>query len=271
MSIRSEFGLLENPPVVNNLAPINFTEDSLLNTKASLDSLGMDAKGFYAINSHHLRCEELSKEHDGLHVVFAGCSVTTGEGIPIDMTWSKIVYDRLSKQQKLSGYYNIAQPGSTPIDIIHQVITYIGEFARPDIIFINLPDLDREDRYVRQGHENTDNPHVAEDIRIATGIQIYGHYSMLLDMCRRMNIKLISFTWDDVTKPTDVLDVRKQFSNFFTYTKEQMSEHLFNFEMDNRSHKLKKYFLTALDGSHPGVAFHDFYADFAYNILRRIS
>jgi hypothetical protein len=255
---------MEYPDVKNNLAPLSFSDKSLEQTLVELKKNGMSPELFYKLNSHHLRSEDFSKDHEGLHVLFAGCSVTAGEGLPLDMTWSKILYDRLSKEYDMSGYYNIAQPGATPIGVLHQTITYIGEFSKPDVIFLNLPDIDRENRLLMQGNENDEYAS-----SVATGMQIYGYYMLLLDMCNSLGIKLIAFTWDDLDAKTKVLDMRKNFKRFFRYSKQEMLEYMFKFELVNREHYLKDYFQVAMDGSHPGISYHTFYADFAYNIFRR--
>lgn len=270
-SIKNIFGLLDKPPVKNNLAPLDFSETNLKNTLRNIEVLGIDPLSLYSVNKNHLRSDDFKKKHDGLHILFAGCSVTAGEGLPLDYTWSKIVYNKIKEESNVSGYYNIAQPGASPIDIVEQIITYTGEFGNPDIIFVNFPDIDREKNY----HKGMDTSH-EEMTRIATGMQIYGYYSRLVNICKMNRIKLIAFTWDDISKPTRNLDLRREFEGFGHFRKEDAERFLFNFKNSNPGHPLEEYFYVALDtnGSpevgHPGVAYHSLYADLAYNMYRRI-
>lgn len=37
----------------------------------------------YSLNSSGQRCDEFKKTHEGKHILFAGCSITFGEGLPI--------------------------------------------------------------------------------------------------------------------------------------------------------------------------------------------
>lgn len=262
-NILDVFGLPDKPGVVNNLAPVQFNKDNLHATLKNLKHLGLDPKDMYVLNGHGLRSDNFTKKHDGKHVVFAGCSITAGEGLPLEFTWPKIIYNKLSKHEKLSGYFNVAQPGATPIDTIHQVITYCGEFGNPDVIFINLPDIDREKRYLKLGAE-----HIQEETSVATGMQVYGYYSRLINFCKARNIVLVPFTWDniEVKTRTKILDLRREFPGLGYVTGDDINPHVFNFKTSYPDHPLKKYFYVALDETHPGIAVHDYYAKLAYDM-----
>lgn len=263
--IRETMGVPEYHSIKDNMVSVSFCDNSLEQTYNSIMRLGMDPKTFYKFNNYGTRSDDLTSRHDGKHILFSGCSVTAGEGMPLDLVWSKMLYEKISIDEKTSGYFNIAQPGGTIVGICNQVLTYIGTFGNPDIIFLNLPDLDREDRYLRSGSESVD-----ECTMEATGLQMFGKYQYLAKMCRQRGIKLVTFTWDDMSVKSEVTDFRKDFDDFYQYDMGTMHLHMYEFASKNRDHKLKDYFEYALDGSHPGVAMHDFYAKFAYDIYRRI-
>ena len=105
---------------------------------------GLAAVDIFRRNSDGLRSDEFKKEHDGLHVLFAGCSVTFGDGMLEDYIWPKIVYDKMSKDNKMSGLYNLGVPGFNHVDIISQIFKYIDLYSNPDVIFINFPDMERQ-------------------------------------------------------------------------------------------------------------------------------
>ena len=70
-----------------------------------------DWKVTYRYNSDWFRCDHFTKTHNGLHIVFSGCSNTEGVGNDIENTWSHMVYKELSKTYNLSGYFNIGKGG----------------------------------------------------------------------------------------------------------------------------------------------------------------
>ena len=262
--IREIMGVPEYYSIKDNIVSISFRDQSLEETFSSINKLGLDPATFYKFNNYGTRSDDLTNKHNGKHILFSGCSVTAGEGMPLDLVWSKKVYEMISQSEETSGYYNIAQPGGTIIGIVNQILTYIGTFGSPDVIFLNLPDLDREDRYLRSGSES-----IKECTIDATGIQIFGKYQYLVKMCKQRGIDLITFTWDDMSVRPEVADFRKDFDNFYTYNMNDLHKHMYKFQLDNKDHPMKDYFEYALDGSHPGIAMHDFYANFAYNIYRR--
>lgn len=262
--IREIMGVPDYPTIKDNIVSIALSDVSLEATYNSIKKTDLDPATFYKLNNYGNRCDDLTKVHDGKHILFSGCSVTTGEGMALDYVWAKVVYDKISKDEKTSGYFNISQPGGSIIGIVNQAMTYIGEFGSPDVIFLNLPTLDREDRYLRQGFEDIEA--VTED---ATAIQIFGKYEYFAKMCKQRGIQLITFTWDDMAIKSKTPDFRRDFTNFYQYDMSQMYLHMYEFEQANKDHKLRKYFEYALDDSHPGIAMQDFYANFAYNIYRR--
>jgi len=95
-------------------------------------------------NSLGFRSDEFKTKHEGLHILFAGCSESFGEGGSLEDSWTKRLYNKINKIDKTSGFFNIAVPGISTCDIIAMILEYIKINGKPDFIFINFPTLERE-------------------------------------------------------------------------------------------------------------------------------
>lgn len=97
----------------------------------------------YSYNSHFFRCDEFKKNHDGLHIVFGGCSNTEGVGSSEDKMWSHMLYNKIKEKNLTSGYYNLGKSGHGWHKVIHQFRVYVKNYGAPDYFFILLPNLMR--------------------------------------------------------------------------------------------------------------------------------
>lgn len=257
------FADIGRPEFVDNIVKISFSDASLEQTKQNLDRLGISLSDFYAMNKHGMRCEEFTNKHSSKHVLFAGCSITVGEGIPLEYTWSRLVYSQLSKNEKLSGYFNISNPGFTIIGIVWQLFSYFNKFGNPDILFLNLPDIDREIRVVKS--DDPSNESISNEF---SGMLYYAYYSQLTKYCLDNNIKLYAFSWDYQDSPvTKIKDVRYLFDCFYMPTLEDKWQHDNAFDVKSLG-KYQEFADIALDGAHPGIREHDFLASYIYNIYK---
>ena len=235
------------------------------------------------------RCDEFTKEHNGKHVIFAGCSFTAGEALEKEETWAYKVHQ---KMQGTSGFFNIGVSGLSVTDIIDQVLKYIHNYGNPDEIYILFPNASRDLEYC--GHEYK-----------YTELMIWRSYSWLHEYCKSHGIKLYSFTWEIPVRGwplrADEQDVKKfernifpdqsqkkyypgtteerddwsqqlgdetikilgKFDTFYVFSEDEMEERVFYF--DQTKNKGKPYSLVAKDSVHPGESFHDFYAEFIYS------
>ena len=238
-------------------------------TNKSLKPFGLSVKDLYRSNSSFFRSDEFSKKHDGLHILFAGCSITFGDGMFEEYSWPYLVHQKISQSMKTSGLYNIAFPGANHSDIILQIFKYINEYGNPDLIFINFPDIERQ---IEHGMGKT-----------VTSEVVSGLYMTLELYCKSQDIRLISFSWDDVAnknysklkkegwtyKESPNEDPREFFGDtYHRYNIDSRHEYLMNFQKENKDHKYKDFFLRAFDITHPGIAEQSFYAKIAYDIWR---
>jgi hypothetical protein len=97
----------------------------------------------YSYNSLGFRSDEFIKDHDGEHILFSGCSETEGVGGNLESSWSYMTYTELSKENKLSGFFNLARYAWGYDIIIQNIMCYINEYGKPKKIFILFPNLGR--------------------------------------------------------------------------------------------------------------------------------
>jgi hypothetical protein len=227
-------------------------------------------ENLYSFNSSGSRCEEFKSSHDGLHVLFAGCSVTSGEGLFLEDSWSYRLYKEISKNNKTSGYFNVAFPGASYTDILNQIFKYIRLYGSPDLIFINFPDIHRE--YIYTSTQNMlDAPTKMKDPKKflntnRINLIIYEYYSSLVQFCKTNNIKMYAFSWDPLPLGKNLFysfDPREHFKNFYTFKEKDLYAHCYNFEKNNPG----PFLIKGFDDEHQGIAKHDFYFNFMYDIF----
>jgi hypothetical protein len=236
----------------------------------------LDIKDFYSHNSLGLRCDEFTKNHSGMHILFAGCSVTYGEGVFLENCWAYKVYKEISKNNKTSGYFNLAAPGAGNLEAVAQIFKYIEEFGKPDVIFMNLPDLQRDVFEFSKEPKQTISDFSIKDISKKVNInrvvsEAINFYTALALFCKLLNIKLYIFSWHNkkIKIRQKTLDHFKYLENFYVFKNSDLFRHCYKYEAANEKSHLKPIFMTALDGKHQGVAVHDFYFNFIYDIYKK--
>lgn len=228
----NELGIPGNPFGIYQTQTIG--EYSFYVTLQYLDQLGISVSDFYKINSYGFRSEEFSSEHDGKHVLFAGCSVTFGDSMFIENSWAKLLYNKLSETNNLSGYYNIGMPSASIQDVASLLGTYVESIAIPDVVFINLPAIIR-DRGA--GIENLKN--------------IMNSYP---------ETEFITISWDQTftTEACIGEDPRLAIPGIIQFAQSDLLQYCYRMHNEN---KKDPFMLKGLDDSHPGIAEHSFYAN----------
>lgn len=231
--------------------------------KNYLADMGMSIDDFYQFNSNGFRCDEFTTEHDGLHVLFAGCSITFGDSILLEDVWAHKVYQEISKDEKTSGYFNIGSPGASVASTIQLIIRYIVKYGIPDIIFINFPDE------ARDLVDSTSTNYIGEETNLKITKLTYSLYESLKILLDNNGSKIYPFSWDKkINHPSHRnIDVRNLI-DIYKYKVADAERHIFKYINDNKGHRLSKFMIKALDDAHPGIAIHDFYAKFAYNLYK---
>ena len=97
---------------------------------------GIIVDGFeFNLNSRFYRSPEFQ---EGMDVLFTGCSVTFGQGLPEEYIWGTM----LSRKLGLS-YANLSLPGKSAESLIKNIFAYFKEFGHPKYLFCLFPNPER--------------------------------------------------------------------------------------------------------------------------------
>jgi len=219
------------------------------------------------LNSFGYRCEEFIEQHDYLHVLFTGCSVTYGNGLLLDEIWSKILYDNINIETKCSGYFNLAVPGTSIPNQIIDIFKYCKTYGNPKYIFFNMPDKFRFYAVSKSSHNIVGSLYDGECVELMDLIT-YQYYFMLDQYCKSNNINLYSFTWSypenfylDPKKWNNNRYIQNKFKLFNSFIDIKMNDLVEYIHKYKKNNKNDKYSETARDNDHFGTAYHKYWAD----------
>jgi hypothetical protein len=143
---------------------------------------------FYRKNNYGYRCDDFIEKHDKKHILFSGCSMTSGSGLEESEIWSNMLYQELNKNNEYSGYFNLAISGNTVAKIIYNLFKYFKLFGNPEVIFLLLPPIDRKDKFLKDD--------LCEQI-------FFYNYLILEQYCFSNKITLITTFWKDYQNRED--------------------------------------------------------------------
>lgn len=243
----------------------------------------VDIGNHIKMNSHRFRSDEFIDSHDGKHILFSGCSVTYGVGLKDNEIWSSLLFNKIKEKEKVSGYYNLAIPGTGIFDIVINIFKYIDKYGSPDSIFINLPGpsrfyalINKEDDIwtdkvsTHRSYESLENKYKHAiynypNNKMSTvidekAIYIYQYLFMLETFCKNNNIDLYLFSYiydlGDLIKITDL-------QTFYNFDEKEILKKIYQYHEDNPK---DKFYLKARDEKHPGTAQNYAWYDSLYNI-----
>lgn len=219
------------------------------------------------INSYGYRSDEFKKDHEGIHILFNGCSQTYGTGLLKEEMWTTKILNEISLTDKVSGNFNISYLARGPHNIINETIKYCENFAKPNIIFILFPDhyrffgkendydvvkqyvfLDKDAIKDKSRHISKKDARFWDEVFINTfALQ----YRMLELYCDNNNIKLVSASWS--------MFMYKNLERFNLKTfYELVNSNDFWTEKDNylKNNKGSDFMEVARDNCHFGSAWH---------------
>jgi hypothetical protein len=164
----------------------------------------------YRYNKDWFRSDNFTTEHEGLHIVFSGCSNTEGIGQNIEETWSYRLYEEISKQHKVSGYFNLARSGTGWQKITNNFRNYVNLYGAPDYLFVLHPNLLRGYRWVDRGKGGyvgweiyqlnpwQEQVNKIEDIELhRNAFPVWAMaWKLFVDYCAAIGTKIIWSTWD---------------------------------------------------------------------------
>ena len=215
------------------------------------------------LNSKNYRCDEFSDNHNGLHILFSGCSVTYGTGLLEDEVWSKKLYNKIKEETKVSGYFNLAIPASNIFEIVINIFRYISNFGKPDAIFVCWPSIRRYDIKLN-GREKEICYGVYEidfidDFYHTAKLHSFHYILMLEEYCKANNIDLYTFSYDQK------LFKEVKLNRVFLGQNDNLVNGIAKVCMDSNK---REYMLKARDNSHYGEAYHIYWSDFCYSLYK---
>jgi hypothetical protein len=212
-----------------------------------------DQRISYFINEQGHRSDLFSKNLTGKHILFGGCSVTFGEGLPYKMNWSGKTYDKISSKEQMHGFNNLSYPGAGIDFIINNVYKYCSEYGNPDLILLYLPELARKYHWYSSSYYGMviNGEYRYQPYHNRENAKYFAYYAIknFELFCKNSNINLIWSTWqqDDLNEYESM-----GFDNLLV-----VREHDIFKASKNYHESSDKYFDKARDGSHPGLAYSD--------------
>lgn len=85
------------------------------------------------VNSLNFRSPEFTNNPE---IIFSGCSVSYGVGVPADGTWIEALKNYLNP----SSYVALAKPAASSQKIVFTIFKYIFKYGKPKKIFVLFPD-----------------------------------------------------------------------------------------------------------------------------------
>jgi hypothetical protein len=203
----------------------------------------------YKLNNYRFRSDNFTGNHNDMHILFGGCSVTFGEGVDQDKTWAYQVYNKIKESNNVSGYFNISFPGASITDIIMNTFKYIHKFGNPDVIFLSFPNNERDTKYVTNEYDLLNKI-------------IFEYYMMLSEYCKSNNIKLFSFSWSHGSfkkeKQWSEEFLNNYFNNYYVVDDKEFKKNVLKYPSPNQN-------IVGEDDGHPGNAPHWAWYNFIYN------
>ena len=254
-------------------------------TRAPSEPKEIDDGSFtYVYNNEFFRSDDFTTEHNGAHILFAGCSQTEGIGSPLDTVWSKMLHGQLSASNDVSGFYTIARSGFGWQKIISNFMIYVDRYGMPDYLFIMVPDLCRffewrEDKaawfYVQrivgdvawakdQGIDPIFYQQATEKEYKKAVVDFKISWSLFEKYCELNNVRLLWGTWE--YEDSNLYKNLIRSKSYIDLSYEGFMGHVSNSRPDG---KLDKFDLSRRDG-HAGVLQHEYWlSEFKKEISRR--
>ena len=244
----------------------------------------------YKLNQEGFRSKDfLEFDKDKNNILFAGCSITFGQGLPEDLVWPQALISRLESNnpKEIFDSYNIGLSGVGIFTICKNILAFIESVGIPDKIFVLFPNISRgftysDDRsdFVHSDinyNKNLDSfdykylkgyQHMEQVLTVVTLI------NSLETICQSLNIDLMWSTWEF---DANTLFNELNFKNFVTFKESPWEKYMSPFEFHKKRESVEEilqkynknslpYWTSARDG-HPGSYFMQTVAD---NFLKEI-
>ncbi len=220
-----------------------------------------DGEVSYFYNEDFYRCDNFKSNHTGKHILFAGCSNTEGVGSPLNTVWSKMLYDELSNNHDMDGFYSIARSGYGWQKIITNFMIYVNKYGFPSHLLVLLPNITRF--YIWEKETKGWQYVQRYPGRGSDEISISEYYQRFIDFiiswklfeqyCKDNNVNLIWSTWDDIDANNII--VANQSKTFFDLNKSGFKDFI---KIKRPNLKTNKHDISRRDG-HSGILWHEYW------------
>jgi hypothetical protein len=209
----------------------------------------------YKYNDYGFRCDDFSSPTD-INIVFLGCSVTCGIGLPIEQVWSHLLLEKIRKKTNKNITFRNLAVGGTGLDIQSTNLYWFNRLNKIDYVFALFPALIRRDYFFKDDKIKTWNASTILDLGSTLFMdehyRFYQNYRSLaiIESIATDGATTYCTSWDDSSK-TDIFNL-KEFSslNYFSH-----------------SINSTEY---ARDGMHPGPTYHRILADLFWNKIEHL-
>lgn len=100
----------------------------------------------YKFNNYGFRCDDFNDWQNYPHrILYAGCSLTEGVGLPIDATWPKLFHQQLCQQLNIEMPFWSVAASATGTDQSMRYLYHIGKLLRPQIVIMYMSYLVRRE------------------------------------------------------------------------------------------------------------------------------
>jgi hypothetical protein len=101
----------------------------------------------YKYNEYGFRCDSFNVKSE-FPILFLGCSVTSGVGLPLEETWAYKIYQKIQNKKNISiPFWSLAVGGSS-IDLQSLYLLSAIDLIKPKFIFFLLPPIGRRHFYL---------------------------------------------------------------------------------------------------------------------------
>lgn len=250
-------------------------------------NIGDDDKSVqYIYNDNFFRSDNFIKNHEGVHILFSGCSESEGVGSNIENAWTHILYSKISKEINCSGFFNLSRSGWGWSKIVINALIYFEQYGYPDFYFILLPNHLRMHKFFKDGtlsdagelagnwkylqyypggysKDKKSNLATEEEYR-ENFMYFITCWKIFNKVCKDNNIKLFFATWDTVDN--EMIQSVNMFDNFINIPYKNIGDNKeFNNFMINyyKNNQKTKFDIKKRDGHH-GILMHNFWAEQFY-------
>lgn len=254
-----------------------------------IDSESADSNFYYKLNKNGFRSKNFDKfDNSKTNILFAGCSITYGVGLPEGLTWPDFFIKKFSNITSDIDYYNIALPGASIFLNFKNILAFLKTVGKPDYILMIAPETTRNlywdvqskkfaNALITSNQREVDINYKKQYIQENNLMFNIVYLQTLEYICNILNIKFIWSSWNTISS-----DVYKEFNfnNFIEIENDHplaiIPPRIFNGQGNFLSKikyqtSLKKindlnvnnfpFWEVARDRRHPGVCFSELYSD----------